>query len=329
MRVIATGRCRAGHRRAFASRRGRIDAALIVLGARPRRRSRCSRPSARDWAAAGFLYAAAAEIASVLVRLDRDQRLRRADLRAAGGVGDRYRRLFRRPRHRRPETVAARQPQEDLGRRDRRLCREPCRSPAALPAFGFGKIGPLLLFGAVLSIVSQLGDLFESAVKRRFGVKDSSQIIPGHGGLLDRLDGFVAADRRWRRFSGFCAAAPMASAAVLWFGEDMSAVPLRNNKAAASAVRTVTVLGATGSIGDSTMDLLRGARDRYQVEALTANSNVAGAGQAGPRIRRALCRGRRSRAPWRIEGSAGRHRAPNAAPAKAPSSRPRRVRPIG
>ncbi|MCC8951296.1 1-deoxy-D-xylulose-5-phosphate reductoisomerase, partial [Bradyrhizobium sp. Arg62] len=57
----------------------------------------------------------------------------------------------------------------------------------------------------------------------------------------------------------------------------MSAVPLRNNKAAAaSALRTVTVLGATGSIGDSTMDLLRGARDRYRVEALTANSNVEG-----------------------------------------------------
>src|SRR5690349_9211304 len=55
----------------------------------------------------------------------------------------------------------------------------------------------------------------------------------------------------------------------------MSAVPLRNNKvAAAAAARTVSVLGATGSIGDSTMDLLRGARDRYEVEALTANSNV-------------------------------------------------------
>ena len=54
----------------------------------------------------------------------------------------------------------------------------------------------------------------------------------------------------------------------------MSAVPLRNNKAAASAVRTVTVLGATGSIGDSTMDLLRAQPARYQVEALTANTNV-------------------------------------------------------
>lgn len=60
-------------------------------------------------------------------------------------------------------------------------------------ALGLGKTGPLLLLAAILSIASQLGDLFESAVKRRFGVKDSSHIIPGHGGLMDRLDGFVAA----------------------------------------------------------------------------------------------------------------------------------------
>ncbi len=68
----------------------------------------------------------------------------------------------------------------------------------------------------------------------------------------------------------------MASAAVSWFGDVMNAVPLRNNKAAASAVRTITVLGATGSIGDSTMDLLRASPERYQVEALTANGNVEG-----------------------------------------------------
>jgi 1-deoxy-D-xylulose-5-phosphate reductoisomerase len=66
----------------------------------------------------------------------------------------------------------------------------------------------------------------------------------------------------------------MASAAVLWFGDLMSAVPLRNNKAAASSVRSVSVLGATGSIGDSTMDLLRASPERYRVEALTANTNV-------------------------------------------------------
>jgi phosphatidate cytidylyltransferase len=64
---------------------------------------------------------------------------------------------------------------------------------AGFAAFNFGKLIPMLLLGAVLSIASQLGDLFESAVKRRFGVKDSSHIIPGHGGLMDRLDGFVAA----------------------------------------------------------------------------------------------------------------------------------------
>jgi phosphatidate cytidylyltransferase len=44
-----------------------------------------------------------------------------------------------------------------------------------------------------LSVASQAGDLFESAFKRRFGVKDASHVIPGHGGLMDRLDGFIAA----------------------------------------------------------------------------------------------------------------------------------------
>ncbi len=53
--------------------------------------------------------------------------------------------------------------------------------------------GPLFLVGAVLGGFEQLGDLFESAMKRRFGVKDSGTLIPGHGGILDRVDGLVAA----------------------------------------------------------------------------------------------------------------------------------------
>ena len=51
---------------------------------------------------------------------------------------------------------------------------------------------PLVLLSAGLAIVGQFGDLAESAAKRRFGVKDSSGLIPGHGGLLDRLDALLA-----------------------------------------------------------------------------------------------------------------------------------------
>ena len=58
---------------------------------------------------------------------------------------------------------------------------------------GLGIASMLVLVAVGLSIASQAGDLLESALKRQFGAKDASDIIPGHGGLMDRLDGFLTA----------------------------------------------------------------------------------------------------------------------------------------
>lgn len=77
---------------------------------------------------------------------------------------------------------------------------------------GVSDWGKLAALAAVFAVVAQIGDLFESSVKRRFDVKDSSQIIPGHGGLLDRVDGLIAV-------------APVVALMVLWFGIGLEAWP--------------------------------------------------------------------------------------------------------
>ncbi|XIA63012.1 phosphatidate cytidylyltransferase [Bradyrhizobium sp. TZ2] len=170
---------------------GRVDAALIVLAVGFVAVVAIA-PERRSWAAAGFLYAAAAEIASVLVRLDPVEGFvalmfvllivwvtDSGGYFAGRGIGGP--KLWPRVSPKKTWAGAAGGFAASLA------------VAIGFAAFGLGKTGPLLSLSAALSVVSQLGDLFESAVKRRFGVKDSSHIIPGHGGLMDRLDGFVVA----------------------------------------------------------------------------------------------------------------------------------------
>ena len=170
---------------------GRLDAALIVLAVGFVAVVSIA-PERRGWAAAGFLYAAAAEIASVLVRLDPVKGFAAlifvllvvwvtdsGGYFAGRGIG--APKLWPRVRPKKTWAGAAGGFAASLA------------VAVGFAAFDLGRVGPLLMLSGALSVVSQLGDLLESAVKRRFGVKDSSHIIPGHGGLMDRLDGFVAA----------------------------------------------------------------------------------------------------------------------------------------
>jgi phosphatidate cytidylyltransferase len=170
---------------------GWMEIALVILGIGLLATALIA-PERRNWVAAGFLYAAAAQTASILVRLDAAKGFvalmfvllivwvtDSGGYFAGRGIGGP--KLW--PRVSPKKTWAG-----AIGGFAASLVVAAC-----FASLDLGRTGPLLLLGGMLSIASQLGDLFESAVKRRFGVKDSSHVIPGHGGLLDRLDGFVAA----------------------------------------------------------------------------------------------------------------------------------------
>lgn len=63
---------------------------------------------------------------------------------------------------------------------------------AYTPGYNMTVLGGALLTGIIIAVIAQAGDFFQSWMKRRADVKDSSNLLPGHGGVFDRMDGFVA-----------------------------------------------------------------------------------------------------------------------------------------
>ena len=95
----------------------------------------------------------------------------------------------------------------------------------------------------LISTTSQLGDLFISLLKRKAKVKDTSDILPGHGGFLDRVDGIIFA-------------LPMGIFYLIYF--DM---------------KRIVIFGSTGSIGESLLNLVKNDKKNFNVELISANRN--------------------------------------------------------
>jgi phosphatidate cytidylyltransferase len=147
----------------------------------------------RAWCAAGVLYAAALLIAPVLLRRDPDFGFQAILLlfvivwltdvtayfvgRAVGG----------------PKLMPAVSPKKTWSGAIGGTLAAVLGGILVVRQTGTGSLVAAAVIAFVLSVFSQVGDLLESAIKRRFSAKDASQLIPGHGGLMDRLDGFVAA----------------------------------------------------------------------------------------------------------------------------------------
>jgi len=172
---------------------GHFYAALIALAAGAAGVAGACAPHRRVWGAAGVVYAGTVLLAPVVLRRDRESGLVAilflfavvwaTDIlgyfigRAIGG----------------PKLAPHISPKKTWSGACGGAVGAVAAGVAVVHLAGSAALLPAACIALVLSIVSQAGDLFESGFKRRFGVKDASHVIPGHGGLMDRLDGFLAA----------------------------------------------------------------------------------------------------------------------------------------
>jgi phosphatidate cytidylyltransferase len=150
-------------------------------------------PTHRAWAAAGVPYAGAIGIAPVVLRSDAEQGLLAVMLLFAIVWATDSAAYFVGRWIGGPKLLPRVSPGKTWSGAVGGLFAAVLAALAAAGIAGLPGVPALAGIAAALSAFAQAGDLFESLLKRRFGAKDSSRLIPGHGGLMDRLDGFVAA----------------------------------------------------------------------------------------------------------------------------------------
>jgi phosphatidate cytidylyltransferase len=178
---------------ALAAGTGQIYAAAMALAAGVAGVAAACAPGRRGWAAAGVVYAGIALIAPMVLRRDQEFGLLAmlflfAVVWSTDILGYFVGRAIGGPRLAPPIS-----PKKTWSGACGGALGALAAGIAVVHIAGDTALLPAACVAFVLSIASQGGDLFESAVKRRFGVKDASHLIPGHGGLMDRLDGFIAA----------------------------------------------------------------------------------------------------------------------------------------
>ena len=145
------------------------------------------------WISGGIVYAAGLGVALVVIRADPVEGLRALGFVAAVVWGTDIAAYFAGRRFGGPKLWPAVSPNKTWSGALGGAAAATLAGVVVIWVTGGSVTGVLAIVALALSVISQLGDLFESSVKRRFGVKDASRLIPGHGGLMDRVDGLTFA----------------------------------------------------------------------------------------------------------------------------------------